>query len=129
MVYGHGPIGLSVTSWKSAWPLSKILPSTSGWEFAQRCKACLCLLLQFSLSVFHRTWRIICAHEGTQTSCSREKAILGAGRGLKVPGFERHCSKSRCFHSHRQELIVGLVLAYRLFFMVTSIKSLTALCS
>lgn len=42
---------------------------------------------------------------------SKEKAMLGANRGLKVSSFERHRSKSRCFYSHRQELIAGSVLA------------------
>lgn len=80
-----------------------------GW----RCRACLYLLLLLSL----RAWNVKCAHMGTQASHSMEKATPGADRGLKVSGFEKHRSKSRCFHSHRQELIVGSALAYRLSFL------------
>lgn len=67
---------------------------------------------------------------GTQASHSVEKATPGADKGLKVSGFEKHRSKSRCFQSHRQELIVGSGSGLQaLFFMVMSTKSLTVLCS
>lgn len=77
-----------------------------------------------SPSISLRAWNLKCAHVGTQASHSMEKATPGADRGLKVSGFEKHRSKSRCFHSNRQELIVGSALAYRLSFLWSCPQSL-----
>lgn len=107
MSCGHRSVGLSVPSANSAWPFSSVLPS-ARLVFSSCCNFLL---------LFSPRWEYNTCTRGNIGKSFNGKATPGAGRGLKVSGFEKHHSKSRCFHSHRQELIVGSALAYRLSFL------------